>query len=91
MRECIHYNSVCISPDADDVNITQSPLPSSVVFSPSNTSHVFSVSSMQDNITEGTECLFFTLESLDDDLLIVVNHSIITICIQDDDRKLCDF
>ena len=79
--------SVCTSTDANDVSITLSPLPSLVVFSPSNTSHIFSLSSIQDNITEGTECLSFVLESLNGDLLIVVDHSTITICIQDDDRE----
>ena len=71
-----------------DFNTSFSALPFDILtFLPNVTSITFSVWSLQDEITEGTECLYFTLESVDEFVDVPYSNETVTVCIEDDDRK----
>ena len=53
-------------------------------FLPNESSKMFTVSSVDDNEIEGTECLYFVLESLD---WFVDITGRVTVCIELDDSK----
>ena len=68
-----------------DFTTSLTALPAIIPFAPGVTSQTFSVSSVQDNITEGTECLYFALEPVDDKTNVTNFTSLV--CIEDDDGK----
>ena len=68
--------------------ITSYSLPTTISFPPNQNFINFSASSVQDDITEGTECFYLSLEPIDELVVIPYNNSTVTICIEDDD---CEF
>ena len=75
--------------ETNDVNISLPTLPSTLSFQPNDSIHTFSVNSLQDEVIEGDECMYFLLESVNEDFVMVPdNSSTITVCIQDDDCEL---
>ena len=71
-----------------DFNTSFGALPFDIItFLPNETSNVFSVWSLQDEITEGIECLYFTLEPVDEFVDVPYGNETVTVCIEDDDRK----
>ena len=56
-----------------------------IAFLPSETFKTFSLWSEQDDIVEGTECLSFFLEPMDE-FANVINETL-TVCIEDDDSE----
>ena len=71
-----------------DFNTSFGQLPSDIlIFLPNVASISFSVWSLQDDITEGIECLYFTLEPVDEFVDVPYGNETVTVCIEDDDRK----
>ena len=70
-----------------DTNTTLVGLHTILYFEPDETSRTFSLWSLQDAITEGIECLFFTLEPVDEFVVISDDNNTVTICIEDDDSE----
>ena len=71
-----------------DFNTSFGALPFNIViFLPNMSSLTFSVWSLQDEITEGIECLYFTLEPVDEFVNVPYDNETVTVCIEDDDRK----
>ena len=71
-----------------DFNTSFGLLPFDIVnFLPNMTSIRFSVWSLQDEITEGIECLYFLLEPVDEFVNIFYNSSTVSVCIEDDDSE----
>ena len=58
-----------------------------VTFLPNETLKTFSVWSLQDEITEGIECLYYSLEPVDEFVYVPYNESVMHICIEDDDSE----
>ena len=79
----------CLSPtDMMDFNTSFGALPFDILtFLPNVTSTTFSVWSLQDELTEGIECLYFTLEPVDEFADVPYGNETVTVCIEDDDRK----
>ena len=67
-------------------NLT-APLPTILDFLPNEHSMIFSVWSVQDEITEGTECFHFSLEPVDEFVIVPSENTTVTICIEDDDGE----
>ena len=71
-----------------DFNTSFGAVPFDILtFLPNETSKAFSVWSLQDEITEGIECLYFTLEPVDEFVNVPYDNETVTVCIEDDDRK----
>ena len=70
-----------------DFNSSYAQLPSIVSFLPNETAKSFVLLSVQEGVTEGTECLSVTLEALDQFVDVPYENSIFSICIQDGDGK----
>ena len=71
-----------------DFNTSFGALPFEILtFLPNVTSVTFSMLSLQDEITEGIECLYFTLEPVDEFVDVPYGNETVTVCIEDDDRK----
>ena len=74
--------------DMMDLNTSFGALPFDILtFLPNVASISFSVWSLQDEITEGIECLYFTLEPVDEFVDVPYGNETVTVCIEDDDRK----
>ena len=74
--------------DMMDLNTSFGALPFDILtFLPNVTAITFSVWSLQDEITEGIECLYFTLEPVDEFVDVPYGNETVTVCIEDDDRK----
>ena len=71
-----------------DFNTSFGALPFVILtFLPNVASRTFFVLSLQDKITEGIECLYFSLEPVDEFVDVPYDNETITVCIEDDDRK----
>ena len=71
-----------------DFNTSFGALPFDILtFLPNVDLITFSLRSLQDEITEGIECLYFTLEPVDEFVDVPYGNETVTICIVDDDRK----
>ena len=72
-----------------DFNTSFGQLPFHIlIFLPNVTSMSFSVWSLQDEITEGIEYVYFSLEAVDEFVEVPYDNKTVTVCIEDDDRKL---
>ena len=71
-----------------DFNTSFASLPFDILtFLPNVASISFSVWSLQDEITEGSECLYFTLEPVNEFVDVPYGNETVTVCIEDDDRE----
>ena len=73
--------------DLSDFDTSLATLPAVLHFLPNEASKIFSVWSVQDNVTEGTECFAFLLEPVDELVEITAGNENVTICIEDDDSE----
>ena len=72
---------------ANDFTTNFSPLPATISFLPIETSKVLVVNSFQDDVIEGTECFYFSLQPMDGFVNVPLDNRTVTICIEDDDSK----
>ena len=78
---------LCFNAEGIDFNSTLAKLYTIVTFLPNETLKTFLVWSLQDEITEGIECLHYFLEPVDEFVNIPYGNETVTLCIEDDDRK----
>ena len=78
--------TVCVyTAGTTDFSTSLGTLPGTISFLPTESSKTFSVTSIQDSITEGTECFILFLESTNALVVIPESTRRSTVCIQDDD------
>ena len=78
---------VCIYTDWTDFNASFVSSAFTLTFLPNDNLQTFSVWLVQDNITEGIECLYIVLETINEFVDIPYDNNTITVCIQDDDGE----
>ena len=77
---------ICLlSTDWTDFSANITTFPTILNFLPNETSKTIFVWSLHDEITEGTECFFFTLEPVNNLVNVPNDNRTVTICIEDDD------
>ena len=76
--------------DWSDFNTNLGTLPAIFSLSPNESFKTFYLWSLQDEITEGTECLYLSVEPVDE-FVVILNNNTVTICIEDDDREFISF
>ena len=88
-RPCIYCDLFlyCMCADWTDFSTSFDAQSAVVTFLPNETSKTISVWSLQDDITEGTECLYFLLEPVDEFVNVSYNNETVTICIEDNDGE----
>ena len=73
--------------DWTDFNTSFTTLPAILTFLPNETSKTFSVWSEQDNITEDMECLYLSLQPVEEHVITPYDNNTVTVCIENDDGK----
>ena len=76
-----------IPTEMTDYSTSFGTLPVIVTFQPNEAYQTFSVWSIQDEITEGIECMYFSVEAIDEFVNITEENRTVTVCIEDDDSK----
>ena len=72
---------------ADSMDFVTGLTSNVITFSPSQSTRQIYFSTIEDDVLEGTECLYFLLEADDDFVFISNENRTLTVCIEEDDGK----